>query len=166
MDTSARERERERQREREREHSIVWSHEVNIFYLFKKNEKVRQFIMISFLSGLTASSWRWDFRYFPFLSAYSGQSCKRQGSVCHARSCQDLVQPTSELVLICTGHGALHPVPLWGTNAQGLSPEQWELKQCADSCPDPQDLLLFSTSVYKYVGLVWGQDIISVEPPQ
>ena len=54
-----------------------------------------------------------------------------------------------ELVLICTGHGALHPVPLRWTKARQLSAEQWQDQQCADSCPDPQAQLLLSTSMYK-----------------
>lgn len=60
-----------------------------------------------------------------------------------------LVMDHLELVLICTGHGALRPVPLQRTKAQQLRAEQWRDQQCADSCPDPQAQLLLSTSMYK-----------------
>lgn len=73
---------------------------------------------------------------------YPGPGC--------ARMCLGLlVMDHQELVLIGTGHGALHPAPLWGNEAQQLSAEQWMEEQCADSCPDPQAQLLFSTAMYK-----------------
>lgn len=89
------------------------------------------------------------------LFLFAGQSLSGLWTsvICYqTRPCQDLVRPT--------GHGPfgtcayLHWAPCppsspTAAKAQQLSAEQCTEQQCADSCPDPQAQLLFSTNMYK-----------------
>lgn len=132
----------------ETEHTAFWKALVSRFWKTFNDEKSKLAYLFSIflLSNLIL---------LVVLFLFAGQSLPGLWTsvICYqTRPCQDLVRPT--------GHGPfgtcayLHWAPCppsspTAAKAQQLSAEQCTEQQCADSCPDPQAQLLFSTNMYK-----------------